>query len=480
VRARFWSGGLELSPAPVLPEIAVLVAACAALLTAAFVPQRLQWLGAPLALLGLAVAAGLAFTQLAGPPRSAFAGVWALDGAAIWGRLLILASAAVCVLLAPAWFARDKRHGEYYAMLLLSTLGALLLAGAMDTLQLVMGVLLSSVTGYVLAAYHRDWALSVEAGMKYFLIGALTNALLVIGVTLLFGLFGTTDYAALAVALADAPGQAMTLLALTLVVIGVAFKLGAVPAHAWLPDVAEGAPAPAAAFLTVVPKIGAAVALIRLLPMFPADAIAWRPILATLSVATMTLGNLGAVGQNDVRRLIGWSSISQSGYALMAITVVGLTDQALPALLFFLAGYAVANLAAFAMITWLRGRTDLEHYRGLSAKRPLAAAVLVIAFLSLVGIPPLAGFVGKLMLFVAAIDAGYAWLAVVAVINTVISLFYYLRVLGPMYFDDTDAPVHTLGSSAAVAMLAAGLLTVLLGVLSQPLLAALGSAVLLP
>jgi NADH-quinone oxidoreductase subunit N len=164
----------------------------------------------------------------------------------------------------------------------------------------------------------------------------------------------------------------------------------------------------------------------------------------------------------------------------MAITVVGLSAQALPALLFFLAGYAVANLAAFAMITWLRGRTDLAHYAGLSAARPLAAAVLVIAFLSLVGIPPLAGFVGKLMLFLAAIDAGYAWLAVVAVINTVISLFYYLRVLGPMYFDDADAPVHTLGVSAAVAMLAAGLLTVLVGMLAQPLLAALGSAVLLP
>lgn len=469
-----------MSPVPVLPEIAVLLAAVIALLTAAFVPQRLQWLGAPIALIGLIVAAVLAGAQLGGPAHTAFSGVWALDGASIWGRLLVVIAAAVCVLLAPAWFARDRRHGEYYAMLLLSTLGVMLLAGAMDTLQLVMGVLLSSVTGYVLAAYHRDWALSVEAGMKYFLIGALANALLVIGVTLLFGLFGTTDYATLAAGLAEAPGQAMTLLALTLVVIGVAFKLGAFPAHTWLPDVAEGAPAPAAAFLTVVPKIGAGVALIRLVELFPADMIAWRPIVAALSVATMTIGNLAALGQNDVRRLIGWSSVSQSGYALMAITVVGLSDQALPALLFFLAGYTVANLAAFAMVTWLRGRTDLAHYAGLASQQPLAAAVLVVAFLSLVGIPPLAGFVGKLMLFIATIDAGYAWLAVVAVLNTVVSLFYYLRVLAPVYFDDAPASVHVLGRLAATAMLIAGLATVLLGVLGQPLLAGLDTAALLP
>lgn len=469
-----------MSPVPVLPEIAVLLAAVLALLTAAFGPHRLQWLGAPLALIGLVVAAALTAVQLGEPAHTAFSGVWALDGASIWGRLLVLAGAAVSVLLTPAWFARDRRHGEYYAMLLLSTLGVMLLAGAMDTLQLVMGVLLSSVTGYVLAAYHRDWALSVEAGMKYFLIGALANALLVIGVTLLFGLFGTTDYATLANALENASGQAMTLLALTLVVIGVAFKLGAFPAHAWLPDVAEGAPAPAAAFLTVVPKIGAGVALIRLVELFPADVIAWRPILAVLSVVTMTIGNLAALSQNDVRRLIGWSSVSQSGYALMAITVVGLSDQALPALLFFLAGYAVANLAAFAMVTWLRGRTDLAHYAGLAAQRPLAAAVLVMAFLSLVGIPPLAGFVGKLMLFIATIDAGYAWLAVVAVLNTLVSLFYYLRVLGPVYFESAPATVYSLGRIAGITMLLAGGATLLLGVLGQPLLAALEALVLLP
>lgn len=466
----------------VLPEIAVLVTAVIALLTASFTPQRVQWLGAPLALAGLIAATALCAAQLSGMPRLTFSGVWALDGASIWARLFILAATAVAVLLTPEWLSRDRRHGEYYAVLLLSALGAMLLAGAADTLQLVMGVLLSSVTGYTLAAYHRDWALSVEAGMKYFLIGALANTLLMIGVTLLFGLYGTTGYADIAAgaAAAAAPPQAMTLLALALAVVGIAFKLGAVPAHAWMPDVAEGAPAPAAAFLTVVPKIGAAVALARLLQVFPAETVAWRPLVATLAVATMTLGNLAALRQTDVRRLLGWSSVSQSGYALMAVTVIGLTDEAMLALLFFLAGYAVANLAAFAAVTELRGRTDLEHYRGLAAARPWVAAALVLSFLSLVGIPPLAGFVGKLTLFLATIDAGYAWLAAVAVANTVISLFYYLRVLGPMYFEDPPATVALLGRWAGCGLLVAGSAVILLGLGAEALTAALRAAALLP
>ena len=463
-----------------LPEIAIVMVAVVTLLAASFMPQRWQWLGAPLALVGLLTGIALCAAQLAEPPRLTFSGVWALDGASIWARLLILVVTAVAVMLTPEWLYRDRRHGEYYAVLLLSALGAMLLAGAADTLQLVMGVLLSSVTGYTLAAYHRDWALSVEAGMKYFLIGALTNTLLMIGITLLFGLYGSTNYTALAAGAISTQPQGLALLALVLVVVGIAFKLAAVPAHAWMPDVAEGSPLPAAAFLTVAPKIGAAIALARLLQLFPAEAIAWRPVLAALAVATMTLGNLGALWQDDVRRLLGWSSVSQSGYALMAVTVVGLTEMALPALLFFLAGYAAANIAAFAVVTQLRGRTDLDHYRGLAAARPWAAAVLVVSLLSLVGIPPLAGFIGKLMLFLATIDAGYRWLAVVAVINTVISLFYYLRVLGPVYFDDAPAPVAVLGRWAGCGLFIAGISVLLLGLGAEIVLSALRKTTLLP
>ena len=464
----------------VLPEIAMLVAALVALLSASFVPRQHQWLGAPLALVGLLAAGVLCTAQLTASPQLTFSGTWALDGGGTWARLLIIAGTALSVLLSPDWLRGDRRHGEYYPMLLLSALGAMLLASAADTLQLVMGVLLSSVTGYVLAAYHRDWALSVEAGMKYFLIGALANTLLMIGVALLFGLLGDTTYEGMAAALARTPPSATLLLALTMVVVGVAFKLGAVPAHAWMPDVAEGAPAPAAAFLTVVPKIGAALALARLLQLFPLETAGWHPLVATLAVATMTLGNLAALGQTDVRRMIGWSSVSQSGYALMAVAVMGLSTEALPALLFFLAGYAVANLAAFTVVTHLRGRTDIEHYRGLAAARPWTCAVLVLSFLSLVGIPPLAGFVGKLTLFLATIDAGYAWLAVVAVINTVVSLFYYLKVLAAIYFEDATKPALVLGRWTAAALGLTGVLIVALGIGSDSFLLALNGVSLLP
>ncbi len=435
----------------ILPEIVLILTAVLILIFALFSSRERQWLGAPLALAGLAIAAVFCAMQI-GSARLTFSGVWALDGASVWGRLMILGATAFAVLLSPSWFRTDPRHGEYYTILLFSALGAMVLAAATDLIELVMGVLLSSVTGYTLAAYHRDWPLSVEAGMKYFLVGALANALLVIGVTLMFGLLGQSGYSGIEGALAERASSPLLLLGAALIVVGVAFKLGAVPAHAWMPDVAEGAPAPAAAFLTVVPKIGAAIALVRLISLFPPESFAIRPIVALIAVATMTLGNLAALWQEDVRRLIGWSSVSQSGYALMAICVIGLAPSALQALLVFLLAYAVANLAAFAVVAHLRGRTALGAYQGLGSSRPGAASVFVIAFLSLVGIPPLAGFVGKLLLFLATIEGGYSWLAVVAVANTVASLFYYLRVIGPMYFGDSSGAVPVLGRWTAGAV----------------------------
>jgi len=466
----------------VLPEIVVLASAIVALLAAAFAPQRWQWAGAPLALSGLLAASVPCFAQLDVAPHLTFSGAWVLDGAGIWARLLILAASALAIVLTPQWLQGDRRHGEYYGVVLLSVLGVMLLAGAADTLQLVVGLLLASVTGYTLAAYHRDWALSVEAGMKYFLIGAFTNALLLIGVTLLFGLYGSTRYAVVAQAAAGAVPSPVLLLASTLVVIGVALELGAAPAHVWLPDVAQGAPAPAAAFLSTVPKIGAAVALARLVQILAPQAPAWHMLIATLAAATMTLGNLAALWQTDVRRLLGWSSVSQAGYALMAVTVIGRTDTAVPALLFFLAGYAVANLAAFAVITHLRGRTELAHYAGLASVRPWSAAILATSFLSLVGIPPLAGFVGKLTLFIAVIDAGYAWLAVLAVVNTVVSLFYYLRVIEVVYFGTRagQRPVEVLGAWSGTGMLASGALVVAVGGGAHALWTSMRGAQLLP
>lgn len=243
---------------------------------------------------------------------------------------------------------------------------------------------------------------------------------------------------------------------------------------------AQGAPAPAAAFLTVVPKIGAAVALARLLMLFD-DALGWRTLVEAMSIATMTLGNLAALWQTDLRRLLGWSSVSQSGYALMAITVVGSSARAMPALLVFLAAYAAANVAAFAVVTHLRGRTRIDDYRGLAHGRPWAAAALTLSLLSLAGIPPLAGFVGKLMLFVVTLEAGYVALATIAVANTVVSLFYYLRAIAPMYFGSTEQPpTPRLGWGSSAATTCAVFAVVLLAIAMQPWLDNLIGATLLP
>lgn len=435
-----------------LPELILLIGAVIIVLFAAFAPRERQAWAAGLALVALALAAGASAMQWAQAPMSTFSGVWALDGPAIIAKWLILLSGAIAVLLSPEWMRSDRRHGEYYALLLFALLGAIMMASANDAMELVVGVLLSSTASYPLVAYHRAWAPALEAGMKYFLIGALTNALLAIGVVVLFGLVGDTDYARSAEALTGADPWALSV-ATACIVLGLSFKLAAFPAHAWMPDVAQGAPMPIAALLSVAPKIGAALALARFVSLLPMDQ-AWQAIVALISVVTMTLGNLAALRQSDVRRLLGWSSVSQSGYALMAVVVVGTDVQAMRALLTFLAAYALANLAAFAVVTHLRGRTALGDYRGLARAQPIATTVLILALLSLVGIPPLVGFFGKFLLFEAAIDAGYGWLAVVAAINTVVSLFYYLRVIAVTMFQPQAGEVHVLGSVSKLAMLA--------------------------
>lgn len=462
-------------------EIAVVVGAAIVVVLSISAPRRHQGAAAVVALVTCGTAAALVAGSMAADPQVlTFQGTWSLDHVAGTAELIVLAVTALTVSLSPEWLRSDARHGEWYALLLFSAAGAMAIASATDTLELMMGVLLSSVTGYVLASYHRRSALSVEAGAKYFLVGALANTALLAGVTVLFGLTGTTGYAAMAGPLADAPSRTGLVAAVALVTVGLAFKIGAVPAHAWVPDVAQGAPAPASAFLTVAPKVAGVVALARILAVLPDGAVGWRPAAALLAAVTMTVGNLAALGQDDVRRLLGWSSVSQAGYALMAVAVVGRTDQAVPALLVFLAAYAAAQMAAFGVVAELRGRTALDHYRGLAAARPLLAVALVVAFLSFVGVPPLAGFTGKLLLFAAAIDGGYAWLAGVAVANTVLSLFYYLRVIAPVAFDRAPAPVPLLGRWAAAGTAVAAVAVVALGLGAEVLVDAADGARLLP
>nr|WP_299246065.1 NADH-quinone oxidoreductase subunit N [uncultured Halomonas sp.] len=440
-----------------LPEIVLLVGAVIIVLFASFAPQERQAWAAGLALVALALAAGFSLLQWREPPALTFSGVWALDTAAVATKLLVLLAGAVAVLLSPDWMRSDRRHGEYYALCLFTLLGVIMMASAHDSMELVVGILLSSTASYPLVAYHRSFKPALEAGMKYFLIGALINSLLVVGVVLLFGLVGDTDYTRTAQVLATGGDPLALSVAVACIVLGLTFKLAAFPGHAWMPDVAQGAPAPVAALLTVASKIGAAVALARFVSLLPESQL-WPVIVALIAVVTMTLGNLAALQQTDVRRLLGWSSVSQSGYALMAVVVIGREPQALPALLAFLAAYALGNLAAFAVVTHLRGRTALADYHGLGRTQPVVTAVLILALLSLVGIPPLVGFFGKFLLFKVTIAGGYGWLAVVAAINTVLSLFYYLRVIAVTMFKSKDGEVHVLGSWSWLALLVSAVL----------------------
>jgi NADH-quinone oxidoreductase subunit N len=464
--------------ADVVPEIALLVAGVVVLLFALFAPRRHQWVAGLLAAGGALTAAALAWIRLrADDQMVTFTGSYAVDHLTDWAVLLTCAATVVVITLSVPWFRTDPRHGEYYTLLLFSALGAILLAGATDLIQLVIALLLSSVTGYVLAAYHRQSRSASEAGIKYFLLGALANTVMLIGVAYLFGLAGTATYDGLERGLE--PASPALVVGAALVLVALAFKLGAVPAHAWVPDVAQGAPAPAAAFITTAPKIGGLIALARFVAVLPEDAIGWRPLIAVLAAATMTLGNLAALWSDDLRRLLGWSAISQTGYGLMAVVALGRSDLDLAALLYFLLAYLIGNLAAFAVVVALRGRTAREDHRGLARRRPWLAAVLALAFLSFIGIPPLVGFPAKLLLFGVAIDAGYTWLAIAAIINSVVSIFYYARFLAPIYFDQAVGRFPLLSRSASGAAVVCGSALLVAGILVETFVARFWSVLVL-
>jgi len=456
----------------IAPALTLAIGAALVLVAALCVPRQRQWVCAPLALATLLGSFTLTvYLQWHLPPKLTFANTWALDDLTAWSSYAILGSTAFVTLLSLTWFQNDPRRGEWYVVLLFSALGAVLMAGAADLMELMVAVLLSSVTGYTLASYHRASRMCAEAGAKYYFIGALANPILFLGVVLLYALAADTSYGSFAANFSVGDVDPFVLAAgLGFLLAGLAFKLGAVPGHPWVPDVSQGSPAPAAAFLTVVPKIGALVALVRIVALIPGDLLHWRWAVAAIAAITMSWGNLAALWQDDVRRLIGWSSVSQTGYGLMAAVVIGYAPLDRAALVVFLFAYAAGNLTAFGVVISLRGRTRLADYRGLSRRRPWHAAALTLAFLSLTGIPPLIGFAAKLALFAAAIRAGFAWLAVVAVLNTVVSLFYYLRVVGTMYLGRPQVDPAILDRTSKVVFSASAILIIVLGLGAQMLI----------
>ena len=419
-----------MSPTYLLPEAILFAGAVLTLLTGSFLPQRRLGLTRVLTVIVL-VAAGLtAAVAWADPAGPVFAGTFAADGPTGAARVIIIGATILVVTLGTPELTGRARQAETYVLLLLSALGSVVLAGANDLLVLAVGFLLSSVPLYALVGMERT-ALAAEGALKTYLIGALTGILLLLGATVLFGVAGTTGYGELAAALPEAPVAAVTL-GLIAVLGGLTFKMGAVPGHFWVPDAAQGASTTVAAFLTTVPKIGAVIAAYRLVDLAPVSADAGL-FVALLAAVTMTLGNLAAFAQTDPRRLLGWSTVSQAGYLLLPVAVAGRSDLAIPSMLLYLAGYALSNLTGFAVVAASPGRSDLSAYRGLAGSRPWVAGALLVALLSLVGTPPTAVFAGKLTTFAAAWDGGLAWLVVIAALNTVASLFYYLRWLAPAF-----------------------------------------------
>jgi len=413
-----------------LPELFVLGGAIVALLAGSFVPRNRQVVTRWIAVIALLASAAAAAVGTMSPPGTIFEESFAVDTGSGFARIIIALATIYVIVLGTTELRGTRRESETYVLLLLAALGAMVLAGASDLMILVTGYLLTSIPLYALVGMSRA-ARAAEAAMKTYLLGALLGITMLLGVAVLYGVGGGTSYRRLGVALADAPAAAVAV-GLVGVLGGLMFKAGGVPGHFWIPDATQAAGTAVAAFLTTVPKIGALVAAYRLVDVLPGS-IDWPLLVGLLAAASMTLGNLAAFWQADVRRLLGWSTVSQVGYLLLPVAVAGRADLALPSLLLYLAGYAATNLTAFAVVAALPSRRALADYRGVARDHPLLAGALVVSLLGLVGTPPTVVFVGKLTIFTAAWDGGLVWLVIVAVINTVASLFYYLRWLAPMF-----------------------------------------------
>ncbi len=463
-----------MRPLLLLPEILLFLGGLGVLIGGSFLPRRRLWVTRLAAAAVLVATIAVAAVMLAGPGGTAFDGSYHVDTATGVARILAAFATLLVLALASDDIAGSPRESETYALALFSTAGTVLLAGASDLLVLAPAFLLASIPLYALIGLNRG-ATAAEATMKTYLIGALFGIVLLLGVTVVYGVAGSTRYADLAAGLAQFAPVAVAAGVLA-IVCGLMFKAGGVPAHFWVPDAAQGSSGTVAAFLTTVPKIGALIAVYRLLIALPGT-LNWPALVAVLAAASMTLGNLAAYWQQDPRRLLGWSTVAQVGFLLVPVVAAGRSDLALPSLLFYLAGYTVTNLAAFAVTIAVPTLREVKSYRGMGFAHPWLTAALTIALLGLVGTPPTAVFIGKVTTATAAWDGGYAWLAIIALVNSLISLFYYLRWIIPTVSrtdSEADAVVPSRWATGT-ALCAAGL-SVALGVAAGAVWAIVGGS----
>jgi NADH-quinone oxidoreductase subunit N len=429
----------------ILPLIILTVWACALLLVDLFVPKTKKWITAALAAAGLAVTLGVTIAQIGRPASLGFNGMVVQDGFSTFLNALQLVCGLLGVALAFGYVKRmGLERGEYYTLLLFSMVGMMLMVQAANLIVVFLALELLSIPLYVLAAFNRTQAASEEAGIKYFLLGAFSGGFVVYGIALVFGATGTLSLSGI---LASTPTSSLLLtIGAALILVGFGFKVAAVPFHMWTPDVYQGAPTSVTAFMAAGAKIAGFAALLRVFSIaFPSLAVDMTDILWALSALTMIVGNLLAISQTDIKRMLAYSSIAHAGYILMAFVPYGNPNVApvsIAAGLFYLVAYALTNFGAWGVVIALETAEgkglNIADYAGLGRKYPVLAAAMTVFMLSLIGFPPTLGLVGKFYLFRAVLSGGFIWLAVIGVVTSLISAYYYLRVVVTMYMKDGE------------------------------------------
>jgi NADH-quinone oxidoreductase subunit N len=443
---------------PILPEIFLSVLAMALLLINVFSPGGQKSYLAYISFFGVAVAAVLVGSGW-GQHIESFGGSVVLDNFATFFKMTFLVAAGLAVLISDSYMEREGcNHGELYPLILFSVVGMMLMASGTDLMTIFLGLEVMSVSLYVLAGFNRANKKSNEAGLKYFLLGAFSTGFLLYGMALIYGATGTTRLYKIAAVVGQMtlPSANIMLVAgMLLMMTGFCFKIAAAPFHMWTPDVYEGAPTPMTAFMSAGPKAAGFAALLRLfLLALPTLQVEWSQVLWVLAVLTMTVGNITALRQDNIKRVLAYSSIAHAGYALVGFTAGNATGTA--GILFYMLTYSFMNIGAFAIIILIGKKGEpncnVSDLAGLGFRRPILAVAMTLFLFSLAGVPPAAGFIGKFYLFSGAIQKGYIWLAVIGVLNSAASAYYYLRIMVYMYMKEPTEDFEWVHVTAPVAL----------------------------
>lgn len=456
---------------PALPEIILAVGAMVLLMVGAFGGERTN-LVVSAAAIGLLVVACIAVVLLPSGRLATFNGSFLVDDFARFAKILAFGGTAIAILMSFDFVKRaGMRKFEYPILMLLSAVGMGMLISATDLIALYLGLELMSLSLYVIAAIDRDSAKSTEAGLKYFVLGALSSGMLLYGASLIYGATGQISFAGIAQA-APQGGLALTF-GLVFLLAGLCFKVSAVPFHMWTPDVYEGAPTPVTAFFAAAPKVAAMAVFVRAtMTAFPTVTLQWQQIVVFVSIASMVLGSFAAIGQTNIKRLLAYSSIGHMGFALVGLAAG--TQEGVQGVLIYVAIYVVMTLGTFACVLSMKrpgGMVEnISDLAGLSRTSPMMAFLLAMLMFSLAGIPPLAGFFAKFYVFIAAINAGLYALAVIGVLASVVGAYYYLLIVKTMYFDEPHKSFEPMPGEQAIVLGVAGLFNLLFFVYPAPLL----------